>query len=45
MLLVALNLADTAAVVPASGEVLAGQATRRGRDIELSAHGWAVVAP
>ncbi len=44
-LLVALNLADEPAVVPASGELLAGQATPRGRGIELPAHGWAVLVP
>ena len=43
-LVVALNLADAPAVAPASGTVLAGQATPRGRGLELPAHGWAVLS-
>ncbi len=45
-LLVALNLADATARVPAPGarSVLAGTATVRGRDVELPPHGWAVLA-
>ena len=44
-LVVALNLADTPASVPApgAGAVLAGEATRRGDVVELGAHGWAIL--
>lgn len=44
-LVVALNVADEPAVVPAAGELLAGTGTARGGDLELPAHGWAVLAP
>jgi cyclomaltodextrinase / maltogenic alpha-amylase / neopullulanase len=44
-LLVALNLADAPAELPASGTVLAGQADVRGDRAVLPAHGWAVLAP
>ncbi|WP_222195887.1 alpha-amylase family glycosyl hydrolase [Modestobacter italicus] len=45
-LVVALNLADTEATVPAAGagEVLAGQATVRRDAVLLEPHGWAVLA-
>jgi len=45
-LVVALNLADSPARVPATGagELLAGSATVRGDVVELGAHGWAVLA-
>ncbi|SDP09352.1 cyclomaltodextrinase [Klenkia soli] len=43
-LVVALNLADEPAVVPSSGELVAGRGEVRGRDLELPAHGWAVLA-
>jgi cyclomaltodextrinase len=44
-LVVALNLADTAArlPVPGAGAVLAGAGTVRGDSVELAAHGWAVL--
>ena len=44
-LLVALNLADTTARVPApgAGAVVAGSATVGRGDVELPAHGWAVL--
>jgi cyclomaltodextrinase len=44
-LVVALNLADTPAVLPAqgAGAVLAGAATVRRDAVELGAHGWAVL--
>ena len=45
-LLVALNLADSPARVPAPGAaaLLAGAGTVGGDDVELPAHGWAVLA-
>jgi len=44
-LVVALNLGDTRAVLPApgAGAVLAGAATVRRDAVELSAHGWAIL--
>ena len=43
---VALNLADTAAELPApgAGEVLAGAASVHGDVVRLEPHGWAVLA-
>jgi cyclomaltodextrinase len=42
-LVLALNIAAEPAVVPAAGELLAGTGTARGGDLELPAHGWAVL--
>ncbi len=44
-LVVALNISSDPATVPASGAVVAGSATERGGELELPAHGWAVLQP
>jgi cyclomaltodextrinase len=43
-LVVALNIADAPAVVPAAGSVLAGAGAPVAGGLELPAHGWAVLS-